>query len=40
MMDKLVARLSDWFGQEISRNASKTAVDIVRDKKMELVFIV
>lgn len=28
-----MSRLSDWFSQEISRNASKTAVDIVRAQK-------
>lgn len=28
-----MSRLSDWFGQEISRNASKTVVDIVRAQK-------
>ena len=31
--DKLMNRLSDWFGQEISGNASKTAADIVRAQK-------
>lgn len=28
-----MSRLSDWFRQEISRNTSKTAVDIVRAQK-------
>ena len=31
--DKLMNRLSDWFGQEISGNTSKTAADIVRAQK-------
>lgn len=35
-----MSRLSDWFSQEISRNASKTAVDIVRAQKDELLRIV
>ena len=30
---KLMSRLSDWFGQEVSRHASKAATDVVMGPK-------